>query len=684
MAFRTRVGWSNLLTRRVMRHRSIAVLYRVAAPMTLWSAEREPPTPPEPALGDSDIVLAHLVSPDVQTPTQALTMAPVIPPSASRTVGSPPQISPQAPVARRAEGPISSAAPSFHSPPADAEVQTTTVFRSPPEEKSSASAEQTTPTDQDTTLTDDVWRRLQTIFRRHQEKASVSSTSTPQSISAASGSRETVTSQGTPAPSPMAAEPPRPDHQVQPEMEKTETLVTPSAQHIEQTDIADIVQSRAIAGEMPGIPPERPASPTLDGEATGENVATQVQSAPVSPGGKDSSVPPRTQSAVQAPPMPPSIEALPPTPLTLTEELARTTSESARAASAPPSTESIQKQDAQARGSLESVSNQVPPQETSEEPQQAPIPQQTTRRDLADMPKGETAAQLTAPRWSVEETSLERPTQPIPLHEVWHVERVLPGAAAAAPVIPEPGEPESEPETSQQDQSSIKEILSNIAAAGFTRSSVEILPPRRPRPTTPRTRLATAPAPDTVRSKVAERPPVPLHTENTTSVGATAQVRPRTATPPQHLIETEIGPLPNDLWSLIGEPPPVSRSDKPRLSSVSVSPASNVDRMMASVPSTQAQFTPTRPTARKEVEHWTQRGANVIRRTPDETAQAETSATADEEASTTQVPSTELKEAQQREETTPEETLDIESLARRVYSEIRRRLHIESERARRR
>lgn len=91
----------------------------------------------------------------------------------------------------------------------------------------------------------------------------------------------------------------------------------------------------------------------------------------------------------------------------------------------------------------------------------------------------------------------------------------------------------------------VESILQKVEAEAPTDSRVEIITPRRPRPPTPPKPL----------QKVAE-----IAEESAEEGGQPAPPveKPEGARQPE-MVSTEIGPLPGDLWGLIGQPAPQSQ-----------------------------------------------------------------------------------------------------------------------------
>ncbi len=615
---------------------------------------------------------AYLVAPDTQTPLEVPPVVHSVPPS-TRTAAAPtPRATlPQAPALREVAGPP---------PPATPGTQTMAAPRTQLQEEATIVAEQSATGGEqtDTTLTDDVWHRLQAIFRRHQEKATSSDTETRQTTPI--DSQEV----GAQEPVPRSTMPISASHQALPRREENEVPAASSTQPIEPTESADTPPGHitvtdtaegAAAGE-PDIHSKQQTTPTSHRETIQRDTDERRRDdGIVIEDGVKSVLSSETELPRQA------------TPTSNYGTTDRDVDGRRRAPAATP---------ADRTGSVQVNERELPRQPSPPSPS-AEVPLSIpTAGDLSqpqiEHPKAMPAplaphpAQAQAIQRSPDTTSLE--PQPAPLHEVWHVERILPEASATTPTPPTFSAPSTQ-EIRPQSQPAIEEILGNITAAGFTRSSVEILPPRRPRPGRLSPEPSAAPAQNATQARVAVRPTPMEHTSDVSPSAAAVRPSAEPTPEPQQLVETEIGPLPNDLWHLIGESPPVPRVSKPAGSPTPSPPpptshGEHMESPPASLSGTWAQPASPEAAPGEKATGGTPGEANVIRRIPDETAQAETATVTEQATSTTQTPSAQSEGTQQQEEASPEEALDIEALARRVYSEIRRRIHTELERARQR
>ncbi|MGC9347758.1 MAG: hypothetical protein ACP5JG_06440 [Anaerolineae bacterium] len=231
----------------------------------------------------------------------------------------------------------------------------------------------------------------------------------------------------------------------------------------------------------------------------------------------------------------------------------------------------------------------------------------------------------------------ERPPEPqgLPLEEVWQVER-----ASRPPKPPETptavAEEISRTRPSADEQTTaapaapdVQQHLERVRASRPTQSSVEVITPTRPRPaTTERREIRRIEAAEAQRRRSAE---------------------PR---PAVDLIATEIGPLPADLWELIEEP-------TPRREEIEPSPARDGTTPPSPEPATLTPPPSLPPTQTALIQRAVAPGTDAGGAEAAMESEAEPEIGGDEELG-----------------------FDVEELARRVYSEIRRRLAIDKERLR--
>jgi hypothetical protein len=246
---------------------------------------------------------------------------------------------------------------------------------------------------------------------------------------------------------------------------------------------------------------------------------------------------------------------------------------------------------------------------------------------------GETAVSSTAP---------PQPEIPpaSPLQSVWPVQiieqpkQTPPAQPAAATPIMRQTAPAADPNLHEQ--------LKNIPLEQATDSSVQFIRPRKPRP------QPAAPPTQTVQREKAHNSKQP----DTKKATHAPDLMTSEAT-----VATEIGELPSDLWRLIGAQPPTSFK--------------------------QEASTPPAPTAAETINEDTKPTAQPVmqpeRMPPTFIQRAES-----EEAAADLAPSLEAPAAPSKEgnETGQEEEVNMDELARQVYSDIKERMTIEWERTR--
>ncbi|MCU0520137.1 MAG: hypothetical protein MUF84_05535 [Anaerolineae bacterium] len=298
--------------------------------------------------------------------------------------------------------------------------------------------------------------------------------------------------------------------------------------------------------------------------------------------------------------------------------------------------------------------------------------------------------------------------QPVPLQSVWNVQQIPLTAQAAPQALEAVARPI--PELSD---APVREALERVAPGGATQSTIELLPPRRPRP----------------------RIQVPIGVRASADAAGAAPLSLRVGEP--SLVQTAIGPLPADLWELIGEPLPdeveSNRSgdggeweELPALRSGVVEPSpqgvptTEVTSAQTQVMPAQTQVTPAQPqdAPRAEANPMAEAspltratiaggrgrtsdptaevtrfrpaptavGPHLIQRTPAQPRVAPSaSATAPVSAPPTESaqasPASELPDSDVP-DSEGGSNVDVAELARRVYAEIKRRLSVERERSR--
>lgn len=240
------------------------------------------------------------------------------------------------------------------------------------------------------------------------------------------------------------------------------------------------------------------------------------------------------------------------------------------------------------------------------------------------------------------------------LEAVWPVQRKTAPASRPDETSLDPVEAVEPVRHEKPEAQKVQQVMRQVAAAKPTDSSVELILPRRQRPNVP--------------ARPVQRQPESNGQSHDPGSGAGQPT-------PQAYVPTEIGPLPGDLWELLGEKPPtqpqpgdgqmVMRAAAPpvSLSAPAASPTPFAERSFAPASPVQRQTAAPPPQA-----PMTNSGPAMIQR-------AETSAAA---SSSTTVSSTEGGEGSEG----GESEVNVDELARQVYREIKQRLAVEWERGR--
>jgi len=254
--------------------------------------------------------------------------------------------------------------------------------------------------------------------------------------------------------------------------------------------------------------------------------------------------------------------------------------------------------------------------------------------------------------------------QPLPLNSIWPVTRIQ----EKKPVI--------QPETSEP----VHRLLEKLEPGQETSSKIEVITPHSPRPVLTHQNMAGQAATHSEIPKPAvlsaNKPAHDIQDDHTSpmpheSTPAVVQQKADNAIPPQtmplspsmELVQTEIGELPADLWSLLGETPPPQKT----LQTAQSIPAETVSThqvtsdLQPAIPETTKQPTTNRPPLPIQME-------------PADSPEASQNISGNTSEITKSAPAKETGEQKGE--------MDTDELARRVYSEIKRRLSVEWERLR--
>lgn len=267
------------------------------------------------------------------------------------------------------------------------------------------------------------------------------------------------------------------------------------------------------------------------------------------------------------------------------------------------------------------------------------------------------------------EPPLSQPVlQSVPLEAAWPVERHgrLPADTGLGPptLLEATSNRLSQPLAHEQAHTdTIRTVLQRVASGQPTASSIELIGPRRPRPLGASVTALpqVTQVGDMATSEQTLPPPMPQPSPS--QLGQASHSK-------DTLVQTQIGPLPADLWSLLGQPLPAA-GEQP-LTPVAPEAIQHAlsqpiaSAATASAPASAPRSTLSSPSADRSVS---------IQRAP---LPADESGTAQGEARAFVV-----AEGEREGPVNPSNAeLDIEELTRQVYREIRRRLAVEGERLR--
>jgi hypothetical protein len=635
-------GQRNRLVRRVMRHRSIATLFR----------EPEAPAGTSLRFGQGPVVSESWDSRDAL-------------PAALFEGHAPSEITERRdPDENRELGPEKVAPAPARRTPAESKQETEDEVGGRNEVARRDEAAQR----DEGALDEKVWQRLTSIFRRHQEKAEGAEAGERGERAAAADLGSTPLSNSTElSDSAWLSQAPQPQPSPQPERvdEQPSTLSEP--------DEVDNFHAEAAA---------RPERDTVGAEtavrpqpAVGrQNILTEGRASPK-----------EAHATIQRAPSAPVSLAAPAESGLQPEEAAEAGELAGQPKPAPTSTLEPQAP-LRPSGAAPLPGREAPRLERPDADLAVAGPEDGLRPEVARSRDAETASGLPAhaePRERL--TGAPSPSLPPPLEAVWQVERRAEVATPDAGALPHssPGTAETESGLGAGSRPVRHQPAAHIEpgdrrAMPPTRSSIEVLPPRGPRPQVAERRRADAAPP----------------------LGAAPEA-----------VETEIGPLPADLWGLIGEtapaslPPALQASAAPDLSqraSTSLAPAVTDPRDIAAPsretmephadPTVRAPSPPSAPKVGDEPASGRTPAPSqpVVPRAPEPRAATARPAAIQrvmrvDELETEVEPDPPNADAELREPEAREAgggTLDLEELARRVYADVKRRLSVERERAR--
>ncbi len=367
------------------------------------------------------------------------------------------------------------------------------------------------------------------------------------------------------------------------------------------------------------------------------------------------------------------------------------------------------------------------PQIPGNEPPIQPAPSAETtifepiRREVS-LPTSEEKAST-----STQETEFEE-DEPLPLEQIWPVQRkeqkitVTPPQAQTSAASPSPETPLLHPE----EEAILRKVSDSAKTGKPTDSHVELILPRAPRPSSisrpaPQTPvkpaeedspnleevfLTDSSSPEPFASPATSRPTQPVQrAKNDTSVFPAASPSSPKPNDEPTMISTEIGPLPSDLWHLVGETPPAPATSSTRttpqeyaqttygskptfITSTTPNEIQHIEKSSApftasvpSIPTTQSPVTSAHTIQRQALDHAQMPSPTIYAgNTPPQFFEAPPSFIQREEMVQPGPAPTTPSAPNQAGPALSEQ--DLDKLARQVYAEIRHKISIERERTR--
>lgn len=604
----------NPLIRRVQRHASVSALFR--QPEAAPGGGRSGSIPRAASTGEPGPLLVASAwlaptPPPGQTEAEPSTM-PVsfgLDRAQQEIPGSQPQSEVPKPGAPSQAGSPAAIPPSTIMPQAKREL----VEPVPAEAESQAANE------------DGIWKRLQTIFRRHEEKR-LSEEPTP---SAGEMPVQSMQEADQPSPEPAAEAEKKPE----PPRQSPVVMRKPLGKEIPPVAPAQVNLTSAGAEPAPPIMlKEQPAAGLVSEKSHEESVPAKARQAGA-PAGEPEARP--AQPRESALPVSAGVERGQPVPAAPVEFDVPPTSASgiqAGAGGEPPAGQALP------RGKPSAAA----------EPPALPKP-------VVPIAPASPPSVLREP-----EEALNQVVQPMPLEAVWPVQRQVAEAPQAAPV-PSPASEPAPGILDLEEHAQVREALREVVPGQPTDSAVEVITPRRPRPAfaTLQEVPAAEPASESSQQVIEEHP---------------AEA---------NWVPTEIGALPGDLWNLIGEKPPV----QPKGEGQPIRHDETPDLLRLATPeralATQRPIEQAAPPAAEPVAAAQPENGRIVQRSPEPVAGSD-STVAGAAPATGAAASTEVETAAGRASPAPPSDKELDELAARVYGEVKKRLAVEWERMRRR
>lgn len=482
-----------------------------------------------------------------------------------------------------------------------------------------------TPVRSDELPNDPVWRRLQNIFRKHQEAEA----QTTREAEGSAPSPDADTVQMVPS---------------QPQLERGGTATDePQKRGNDHTQIAptpltEVAQRRSILfeeheplparakskGEFGGSVPSEPETESGHQESPLEHRETAV----------DSSVRRSIEGGVKKTHSPAK------------EQNTEVTRTDASMSQPPPARSSEQFEPVReaSEGRTEAKLEGQPVQSTKT---RGASPAPTSMLDSRD------TREFTTPEEEVASTTAENPEQPVSLEAVWPVEvrgggSVTESKISSAEYSHQPVSATISEPADEKSHQEVKKILQRIAPADKSDSGVEVITPRQGKPAV----LSRKPLPISPH-----KPSTPIpDTLSPSPEPGPIEGAPELLKDDSQPIQTEIGALPSDLWQLLDEPVPqrdVPSAQPARIRTIPPAAEPSAVRRKH-IPSGQPASTKLNPVSK-----------DVVQRQEESSPSSETAT-----PGSGQSPPAVNENA-------------IEDLSRRVFNEIRRKLQLEWERIRR-
>ena len=267
------------------------------------------------------------------------------------------------------------------------------------------------------------------------------------------------------------------------------------------------------------------------------------------------------------------------------------------------------------------------------------------------------------------ETSLpiqSPPAERLALEDVWPVQRKETNVVKAGDLPIDPVEVAEPMRHEKPEAAQIHQVMRQVAAAKTSDSSVELILPRRQRPTVP------TPA-------VQRQPSLPARQTPTSPTEGSGGSR--SDSPPQAYVPTEIGPLPGDLWEILGAPMPTPTAPAGQTGSPAVMRAAAAAESSVSLAEPPTSYPVQAPNA--GTNGYTNGHTPVVQReVTSDTGPSQPSSVATVQSGMPTRTASAQEGGGQGAEAGEQGEVNVEELARQVYSEVKRRIAVDWERGR--